>query len=121
MLPLSFRTLVLGALALHGGLSAAAGEEKNAVVPCTAHSPNTGSFYDLRSLALSLPDPDKKGAKGARSDSWHARGWDYSANFTMNICAPVIEDVKDVVGIEKSQWQNVSAFYTQGGHTFSIG
>jgi cation-dependent mannose-6-phosphate receptor len=63
----------------------------------------------------------KKVEKDARDESWHAKGHDYPANFTVNICAPVIEDVKDVVGVDSSRWRNVSAYYEQAGKIYSIG
>lgn len=117
----SFQNLALCAIALQSGLGAAASDEKKEVMPCTAHSINTGSFYDLRPLSRSLPDPDKKLPKDAVTESWHSRGWDYGTNFTMNICAPVIEEVKDVVGLDRDQWQNVSAYYQKEGKTYSMG
>ena len=49
------------------------------------------------------------------------KGYDYNVNFTINICSPVVEDVKNVQGVEKDMWQNVSAYYTHCGKTFSIG
>jgi cation-dependent mannose-6-phosphate receptor len=57
-----------------------------------------------------------------KTKSWQANGYDFNANFTLNICAHVIEDIKDDVdGIDQKQWQNISAFYTKGGKTYSIG
>lgn len=91
--------------------------------PCTLVSPTTGSYFDLNVISLS-PPKTKDGKKARRSDreeSWHARGHDYPANFTMNICAPVIEPLKDVVGVEKNKWQNVSAYYELNGKVYSIG
>ena len=117
----SFQTLVLCAFAMQSGLSNADSSEKATPVPCTVHSPSSGSFYDLQPISLTLPDPNKKSSKNARTESWKAKGFDYNANFTLNICAPVLEEVKDVVGIDKKQWQNVSAFYTMGEKTYSIG
>jgi len=61
------------------------------------------------------------GKKVHREESWHAKGHDYGANFTINFCAPVIEDLEDVVGIEKARWRNVSAYYRSDGKTYSIG
>jgi cation-dependent mannose-6-phosphate receptor len=115
--------LVLTALTLQSGPSNAAGGEKPDAVPCTIISPNTGSFYNLQPLALSLPDPDAdhQPSSPAKAERWEAKGWDYKANFTLNICAPVIQDIKDVVGVDKAQWQSVSAYYTKGGETYSIG
>jgi len=106
---------------MQSGLSNAESSERASPVPCTAHSPSTESFYDLQPISLTPPDPNKKPSKNARTESWKAKGYDYNANFTLNICAPVLEEVKDVVGINKKQWQNVSAFYDMGGKTYSIG
>lgn len=91
--------------------------------PCVARSPTSGLYFDLNAISLSPPETKngKKVEKDAREESWHARGHDYPANFTINICAPVIEDVKDVVGIESSRWKNVSAYYEQAGKIYSIG
>ncbi|WEW55302.1 Cation-independent mannose-6-phosphate receptor CI-MPR [Emydomyces testavorans] len=91
--------------------------------PCTIHSPNTGAYFDLNTISL-LPPEIKDGKKvrpDDREDSWHARGYDYGANFTINVCAPAIEKLDDVVGVDKQQWQNVSAFYKMDGKTYSIG
>jgi len=117
----SFQTLAFCAFALQSGLSNADSSEKAPPVACTIHSPSTGSFYDLQPISLTLPDPDKKPSKNTKTESWKAKGYDYNANFTLNICAPVLEEVEDVVGINKEQWQNVSAFYSMGGKTYSIG
>ena len=76
-------------------------------IPCTAKSPSTHGFYDLRPLAVEIADPNKKIGKD-KTDSWQAKGHDYNGNFTLNVCAPVVEDIKDVVGIEKPLWKNVS-------------
>jgi cation-dependent mannose-6-phosphate receptor len=93
--------------------------------PCTLRSPTTGSFYDLRPLSVSAPPPNSKSTpKESGPESWHAKGYDYPANFTLNICASVIEPFPDdgVDGITERRWQNVSAFYTTAkGEAFSIG
>ena len=77
--------------------------------PCTIHSSFTGSFYDVRPLTLK-----EKGTKtqAATNESYHSRGWDYGANFTINICAPVVEPLTNVDGVTKSRLANISAFYT---------
>jgi len=54
-------------------------------------------------------------------DGWHAKGYDYGANFTINFCGPVVEELDDVVDLEKSLWKNVSAFYEMDGKQYSIG
>ncbi|KAL1961318.1 hypothetical protein VTO42DRAFT_46 [Malbranchea cinnamomea] len=56
-----------------------------------------------------------------RDESWHSKGHDYGANFTINICAPVVERLEDVVGVDKALWKNVSAYYEQDGKVYSIG
>lgn len=89
--------------------------------PCTIHSSSSGSYYDLTSLSVLPLQDGKKAHKDDRSESWHARGYDYPANFTLNFCAPVIEGVRDVVGVERKLWRNVSAYYELGGKTYSIG
>ncbi len=115
---------ILLALALHGRVNAAASEDKPKVEPCTIAG-STGAFYDLRPLSILPPSDDKKKpAKGAKTDDWLARGYDYhdhKANFTLNICAPVVGKKENFVGIKQNQWKNVSAYYTLGSDTYSIG
>ncbi|KAI9838002.1 MAG: hypothetical protein M1819_006156 [Sarea resinae] len=89
--------------------------------PCAVRSPNTGSFFDLSSISLKPLEPGQKRHKDDRTESWHAKGYDYPANFTLNFCAPVLEDVKEVVGVDKSLWKNVSAFYEFDGKVYSLG
>ncbi|KAI9846045.1 MAG: Cation-independent mannose-6-phosphate receptor CI-MPR [Thelocarpon superellum] len=108
------------------GLLVAAAEDKKTPskpkpAPCTLHSPNTGSFFDITPISLVAPKPGTKAHKDQRTESWQARGYDYPTNFTLNICAPVLEEVKNVVGIEKDRWRNVSAYYELKGKTYSIG
>jgi len=92
------------------------------VDPCTIHSSATGSFYDLRPLTLA-----ENGTKSqaATNQSFHARGYDYGSNFTINICAPAVEapQLDDVYGVAKKLWANISAYYTdaEDGTTYSIG
>jgi cation-dependent mannose-6-phosphate receptor len=111
---------MLAVLALQSNLTTALSEEKK-ILPCTARSSKTGSFYDLTSLSLSLSGDRDKPAKGARTESWRSTGYDYGSNFTLNFCAPVLEKVGNVVGIKESLWQNVSAYYEQAGKIYSIG
>ncbi|KAF7937367.1 uncharacterized protein EAE98_001681 [Botrytis deweyae] len=113
--------LLLG-LALHIGVEGAGLEDKKPkpVDPCTISS-TTGSFFDLRPLSIQAPEEGKKPAKNAKTDSWHARGYDYKGNFTLNVCAPVVEEVKDFVGVDKNHWKNVSAFYEYDGKKYSVG
>ena len=89
--------------------------------PCTVYNPSNGNTYDLNTITVQPLIDHKKAHKDDRIESWHARGYDYDTNFTMNFCAPVIETMDDVVGVEKKLWRNVSAFYTTGKKTYSIG
>jgi len=91
--------------------------------PCTIRSPSSGLFFDLNTISIPNPKDIKEGKKKAddRTESWHAKGYDYGTNFTLNFCAPVIEDLASVEGVEKNLWQNVSAFYNDGKRTYSIG
>ena len=116
----SMRLLHLLSLALLSSLASAADEPKHAK-PCTVTSPKSRSFFDLSSLALHPPDESKKKSKDERTESWLAQGHDYGVNFTMNFCAPVVEDLKDVAGLDKDEWRNVSAFYKEGKRTYSLG
>lgn len=117
----SFPTILL-AFALHGGVNAAASSEDKTKTPepCTVAS-TTGAFYDLRSLSILPVEPGKKVTKGVKVDDWHVRGYDYKSNFTLNICAPLIEQKESYEGVSKSLWQNVSAQYQQGSSIYSIG
>lgn len=72
-------------------------------------------------MSVLKPEEGKKASKDDRTESWHARGWDYGANFTLNICAPVIEDLENVSGLSSKEYRNVSAFYKKGSKTYSLG
>ena len=110
--------LVLPALAA----AAAAEDSKKAPVPfCTIRSPTSGAFFDLNPIHIQVPSLTSKKSSSARNESWAARGYDYGANFTLNFCGPVIENLTNVVGVDENRWQNVSAFYQLDGKTFSIG
>jgi len=89
--------------------------------PCTIRSSTSGSFFDLSPIHVLPPDSQRKSTKDEKAESWHARGHDYGSNFTINFCGPVIEDLTDVVGVDKGLWRNVSAYYEMGGKTYSIG
>lgn len=87
--------------------------------PCTITSPTTGSFFDLSSLQIQ--DPAQSKAKHPREHSWNATGYDVGYNFTVNFCGPVVEQVEDVVGVDKDMWRNVSAYYKDDGNVYSLG
>ena len=116
-----FRFSVLTAIFVSSIVQAADSKIAKPTKPCTITSQTRGTFHDLNPIAVRPPDTKKKGNKDEKTNSWHARGYDYGANFTLNFCAPVIESLEDVVGVEKRLWGNVSAYYTKGGDTYSIG
>lgn len=90
--------------------------------PCTAHNPSNGQFYDLNAITVHPLQNHKKAHKDDRTESWKARGYDYETNFTINFCAPVVEqNLGEVVGIKDSLVKNISAYYMMDGKTFSIG
>jgi len=105
------------------GLSSADNSHFSDDAPCVARSPTSGMYFDLSAISLTPPGlkDGKQVDKDDRGESWHAKGHDYPANFTLNICAPVVEKVVDVVGVESSLWKNVSAYYERDGKTYSIG
>ncbi|SPO01089.1 related to MRL1 Mannose 6-phosphate Receptor Like [Cephalotrichum gorgonifer] len=85
---------------------------------CTATA--TAGFFDLRPDTALAPGDGVK--KSARTADYHANGWDYRHNFTMNICGAVVKPVEDVVGVDEEEWRHVGAYYTSdGGDVFSIG
>ncbi len=91
------------------------------IKPCQINNPINGNFYDLNTITVQPLQNHKKAHKDDRLESWHARGYDYGTNFTMNFCAPVIEKLEDVVGVKEDLWRNVSAFYIHDRKTYSIG
>ena len=108
-------------VALFHAFSALAADDSKSGKPCTVTSPNHNTYYDLRKLAVLPLEEGEKKHKDDREESWHAKGYDYGANFTINFCAPVVEELKSVVGVEEKLWKNVSAFYEKEGKTYSIG
>ena len=117
----SISSTFLLALALNNGVNAATSDDKTKPVdPCTVAS-TTGSFYDLRALSVLPLVEGKKPGKNDKANSWHARGYDYKSNFTLNVCAPVVENLEHVAGVNKAYYKNVSAFYEYGDETYSLG
>lgn len=111
-------------LALSAAAAAAAADDnakEKPPKPCTIRSVSSGAFFDLNSLYIKPPSEDSKAKKEDHVESWHAKGYDYGHNFTINFCGPVVEELDDVEGVSKSLWKNVSAFYTVGSRTYSIG
>ncbi|KAF9895364.1 Cation-independent mannose-6-phosphate receptor CI-MPR [Aspergillus nanangensis] len=119
-----FTTSALGLLVLLASPIATASDSSSGEVisPCVARSPTTGLYYDLNALSLAPPSTDDdKSRKNTREESWRAKGHDYNANFTLNVCAPVVENIEDVVGVDSARWGNVSAYYEKEDKVYSIG
>ncbi len=91
-----------------------------ALKPCTVVSPTTERFFDLTGLRRT-PAKEGERKKDAEEGSWHARGYDYGANFTLNFCGPVVEELSNVQDLDKALWRNVSAFYERGDRQYAIG
>ncbi|MCJ1438185.1 Cation-independent mannose-6-phosphate receptor CI-MPR [Xylographa pallens] len=102
------------------GAQAADSKPLKPLKPCTITS-KSGLTFDLNAIAVHPLHDGKKTHKTDREESWHASGYDYGSNFTLNFCVPVIEELEKVVGVDENLWRNVSAFYTKGGKTYSIG
>ncbi|KOS18997.1 putative mannose 6-phosphate receptor-like protein [Escovopsis weberi] len=114
--------LLAAALAAGAGAGAAETASSTSQAPaCTATaSTGTGAFFDLRPDTASLQESGKT-PKSAVTKDYHARGWDYGKNFTLNICGPVVEPVEDVVGLKKGLWADVGAYYTSHDDVYSLG
>jgi cation-dependent mannose-6-phosphate receptor len=129
--PNPWTTLLLFAAA--AGASAASKREpdkatpvsstKTAVAtPCVATHSTTGSFFDLRPDIAAAVKEGEKHHKGVPTEDYTwARPAEWPNNFTMNICAPVVEGVADVVGVDKKLWQNISAYYEADDKIYSLG
>ena len=91
---------------------------------CVAHSAS-GAFFDLRPDTAVVVEKDgpktPKTPKNVPTMDYTARGYEMGFNFTLNICGPVVKPVDEVVGLKKSEYRNVSAYYEQGGKVYSIG
>jgi cation-dependent mannose-6-phosphate receptor len=111
-----FSTLVFLLSAVH--ISAASDKP---LKPCTAISPTTDRFFDLNPLHRTPPDESSKKKKEGDEGSWHARGHDYGANFTINFCGPVVEELNNVQDLDKDVWRNVSAYYEKGNKQYALG
>ncbi|KAK4201896.1 mannose-6-phosphate receptor binding domain-containing protein [Triangularia verruculosa] len=124
----SSRAFLLCALAALGGQAAAEEPSKTrttstpVVTPCVATATTgAGAFFDLRpDTAVVVPEGEKP-PKGSPVEDYVARGWDYGSNFTLNFCSPVVKEVEDVVGLDKDQWKNVSAYYENKGKVYALG
>jgi cation-dependent mannose-6-phosphate receptor len=90
------------------------------VTPCVATA-TSGAFFDLRPDTAIVVVEGEKHLKSTPAEDYMARGWDYGSNFTLNVCNAVVKPVRDVVGVEKSHWKNVSAYYETKGKVYSLG
>ncbi|KAI1434873.1 mannose-6-phosphate receptor binding domain-containing protein [Xylaria sp. CBS 124048] len=114
---------ILSLLALTSTAGASDSEPSSTTTACTASS-TSGSFFDLRSDIAIKPKPDgsrPSHSHGAPLADYKARGYDYGANFTLNICNAVVDPIEDVQGVEESKWQNISAYYVSQGDYYSLG
>ncbi len=73
-----------------------------------------------RDMAVRLEEGAKP-KKNVRTTDYTAKGHDYGANFTINICGAVVKPVKDVVDVSDKLWANVSAYYTLKDKVYSLG
>lgn len=89
--------------------------------PCVATS-TSGAFYDLRpDMAVVVKDGEKQHKGVPVEDYTYAKPHDWPYNFTMNVCSPVVKGVKNVVGVDKYLWTNISAYYELEGKVYSLG
>ncbi|KAJ2905939.1 hypothetical protein MKZ38_003727 [Zalerion maritima] len=89
-------------------------------MPCTATS-TIGSFFDLSPDTAQVLEQGGTPKHGQLTTDYMAKGYDYHANFTVNICAPAVSQVENVVGVDKDLWRNVSAYYVSDGDVYSLG
>jgi len=113
----SFLLSVLVLLSAHYTIAAS----DKPLKPCTVISPTSERFFDLNPIRRLPPSGDHKKKKDGEEGSWHAKGYDYGANFTINFCGPVVEELDEVQDLEKNLWRNVSAFYEKGSKQYAIG
>jgi len=90
-------------------LAASEPPEKPVDPECTVTSPFSENFFDLRKLRRHKATPPQT--------DWHVRGLDYGANFSINICSPVLADIAP----EGANGDAAGAFYEKDGKVYSIG
>jgi cation-dependent mannose-6-phosphate receptor len=118
-LPRSSSLLTLLAASMGISLAAESTKTTTASAPaCTASL--GGAFYDLRPDMAVAPE-EGKAHKAAATTDYHARGYDYGRNFTLNICGAVVEPPTKVVGLDSKAYKNISAYYTYKGEVYSLG
>jgi len=87
---------------------------------CVATS-TSGAFFDLRPDTAVILTEGEKPSRGVLTEDYLARGYDIGYNFTLNICGPVVKEVEDVIGVDKPDWKNISAYYEEKGKVYSLG
>ncbi|KAI5853464.1 mannose-6-phosphate receptor binding domain-containing protein [Tricharina praecox] len=102
--------LLIGLSLLPATLAVSEPPEKPVDPECTVTSPFSENFFDLRKLRR-LPDMLPPQA------DWHVKGLDYGANFSINICGPVLTEISP----EGANDDAVGAFYEKNGTVYSIG
>lgn len=115
---------ILSLLALTATTAFAADAEPTTTAAACTASSTSGAFFDLRPDAAIKPKPNgarPPHSRGAPLTDYKARGFDYGANFTLNICNAVVEPIEVVKDIEASKWQNISAYYVSQGDFYSLG
>ncbi|KAA8905728.1 mannose-6-phosphate receptor binding domain-containing protein [Sphaerosporella brunnea] len=95
---------------LSASLAVSEPPEKPIDPECTVTSPFSENFFDLRKLRRD------RTANPPQTD-WFVKGQDYGANFSLNICGPVLADVT-AEGVPKGA---VAAYYEMNGTAYSIG
>ena len=95
-------------------------EKTTTVEPCTAKS-TSGAFFNLQPDIAIKPEDGAKPHRNIPSEDYHARGYDYGYNFTLNICSAVVAPPKEVVGLDDDLARNVSAYYESKGKVYSLG
>ncbi|KAI2642931.1 mannose-6-phosphate receptor binding domain-containing protein [Xylaria nigripes] len=114
---------ILSVFALTSLVIASDHEPSKTTTACTASS-TSGAFFDLRPDIAIKPNADgsrPSHSHGAPLADYKARGYDYGANFTLNICNALVEPIENVKGIEESKWSNISAYYVSDGDYYSLG
>ncbi|KAI0480064.1 mannose-6-phosphate receptor binding domain-containing protein [Xylariaceae sp. FL0804] len=108
---------------LSNSLAADSSTTVTASVACTATSA-AGAYFDLTPDVALKPKADgskPSHSNGAPLQDYHARGYDYGYNFTLNLCQPVVEPVEEVKGLDADKWASVSAYYVSKGDVYSLG
>lgn len=116
-----FNTFAAAAVLAASRVIAYTSEEEKPLRPCTIRSQVTGSFFDLSAVTILPPENPEEVEPEDWPQSWHARGYDYPSNFSINICHGVVEKIDQFADIDPELTKNVSAFYTYDGVSYALG